>query len=375
MKRVVILGGTGIFGGRIAAGLAASPEIEVAIASRHPERATAFADKIGARCVKCDLSNAQSLTDVLQGAHLLIHAAGPFQGRDYRVAEACIAAGVNYLDLSDGREFVCGISTLDAAAKERGVTVVSGASSVPAITDAMIAELAAEFTAIDTIQIALSPGNQNPRGPSTIGAILSYVGVPIRVWEQGNWTTVIGWSDCRVLEYPPKVGRRRAYRCETPDLELFPCRWSARTVRFHAGVELNIINYTLSVMGRVRRIIPMPWMPRLAGVMTRLSRLVYRWGSKNGGLAVWITGANSTGVSIERRIAIVTDDDGPAAPSSPGILLGRKILLEDSLPRGAYPCVGLLTIGEVMRHLEQYGIWYVRGDESGWAESPLTSRK
>jgi hypothetical protein len=106
-----------------------------------------------------------------------------------------------------------------------------------------------------------------------------------------------------------------------------------------------------------------------------MSRLVYRWGSKNGGLAVWITGANSTGVSIERRIAIVTDDDGPATPSSPGILLGRKILLEDSLPRGAYPCVGLLTIGEVMRHLEQYGIWHVRGDESGWAESPLTSRK
>jgi hypothetical protein len=159
------------------------------------------------------------------------------------------------------------------------------------------------------------------------------------------------------------VGRRRVYRCETPDLELFPSRWSARTVRFHAGVELNIINYTLSAIGRVRRIIPMPWLPRMAGVMTRLSRLLYRWGSKNGGLGVWITGTSSDGECIERSLAIVTDDDGPATPSSPGILLGRKILLEDALPKGAYPCVGLLPFGEIMRHLERFGIWHARGDD------------
>jgi len=51
MKTVTILGGTGVFGGRIAAGLAQSPEIQVTIASRRPDRATTFGDKIGARRV------------------------------------------------------------------------------------------------------------------------------------------------------------------------------------------------------------------------------------------------------------------------------------------------------------------------------------
>ncbi len=366
MKRVVILGGTGIFGGRIAAGLAESPEIEVTIASRHPNRAAAVAEEIGARNVTCDAADAQALEALLAGTDLLIHAAGPFQGNDYRVAEACIRGGVHYLDISDGREFVCGITELDAAAKDQGVVVGSGASSVPTITHAMIEELANEFREIDTIQIALSPGNQNPRGPSTIGAILSYVGRPIRVWESGEWTNVPGWSDCRILEYPPNVGRRRVYRCEVPDVELFPSQWNAKTVRFHAGVELNIINYTLAAIGRVRRIFPMPWLPRLAGVMTRLSRLVYAWGSKNGALGVWVSGTSHAGEPIERKVAIVTDDDGPATPSSPGILLGRKILLEDSLPRGAYPCMGLLKLSEITTHLEPLGIWHVRGDENGW---------
>ncbi|HZF99242.1 MAG TPA: hypothetical protein VEY92_13600 [Pseudoxanthomonas sp.] len=39
---------------------------------------------------------------------IVIHSAGPFQGCDYRVAEACLAAGVHCIDLADGRDFVAG---------------------------------------------------------------------------------------------------------------------------------------------------------------------------------------------------------------------------------------------------------------------------
>ncbi len=368
MKSVTLLGGTGVFGGRIAAGLAETPGIQVTLASRRPDRAAAFAEKIGAKRVVCDASDVGSVKAILEETDLLIHAAGPFQGNDYSVAEACISSGTHYLDLSDGRHFVCGITALDDAAKEHGVVVGAGASSVPTITHAMIEELATEFSKMKTIQIALSPGNQNPRGPSTIAAILSYVGRPIRVWEQGQSISVPGWSNCRTLDFPPNVGWRRVYRCETPDLELFPLRWNAQTVRFHAGVELNLINHTLDAIGRLRQRIPMPWIPRLAGVMTRLSRLVFAWGSKNGALSVWIEGSNAAGMRIKRRLAIVTDDDGPATPSCPGILLARKILMENSLPHGAYPCNGLLDFPEIMRHLETFGIWHVRGDDNGWKD-------
>lgn len=366
MKRATVLGGTGVFGGRIAAGLAASPDIQVTIASRRPERAAAFAETIGASLVRCDASDVASIESILHETDLLVHTAGPFQGNDYSVAEACIRNGVHYLDIADGREFVCGIGTLNQRAKESGVVVGSGASTVPVVTHAMITELASEFSEIDTIQIALSPGNQNPRGPSTIGAILTYVGRPMRVWEKGKWKMISGWSDPRVLEFPPNVGPRHVYRCDVPDLDIFPSIFRAETIRFHAGVELNIINYTLSGITRLRRLIPMPWLPKLASLFTRISLLGFRWGSKNGAIALWMHGRNAAGDPIERRIAIVTDNDGPATPSSPGILLGRKILLDNSLPTGAYPCHGYLTINELMLHLEALGIWCVKGNERGW---------
>ena len=48
---------------------------------------------------------------------VLINATGPYQRQDYRLARACIAAGVHYLDLADARDFVPGIAALDAEAR------------------------------------------------------------------------------------------------------------------------------------------------------------------------------------------------------------------------------------------------------------------
>ncbi len=57
MKRATILGGTGVFGGRIAEALAATPGIAVRIAARRPERGAEFAERIGATLVRCDVSD------------------------------------------------------------------------------------------------------------------------------------------------------------------------------------------------------------------------------------------------------------------------------------------------------------------------------
>ncbi len=85
---------------------------------------------------------APGLAERLRGAapDLVIHTCGPFQGQDYRVAEACIDAGVDYIDLADGREFVAGIEALSERASTSGVVTVSGASSVPGPSSAAVDE-------------------------------------------------------------------------------------------------------------------------------------------------------------------------------------------------------------------------------------------
>ena len=98
----------------------------------------------------------------------------------------------------------------------------------------------------------------------------------------------------------------------------------------------------------------------------RFSLLLYPFGSKNGGLAVWVTGRDHEGRPRERRMAIVTEDDGPATPSAPAILLARKLLKGELDGAGAAPCMGLLALEELMAHLNPLGVHCLRGDEGGW---------
>ena len=154
-----------------------------------------------------------------------------------------------------------------------------------------------------------------------------------------------------------------------PELELFPSVFDARTVRFSAGLELNMLNYLLSACT-----LPCRWfgldLTRHAGLFLNVSLMLFPFGTTNGSLAIWLRGRDHVGRIIERRIALVTDYDGPATPSSAAIVLTRK-LLESGPPRtGAFPCIGFLTLDEIMAHLRPLGVWCVRGDESGWERSP-----
>ena len=55
------------------------------------------------------------------GRDVVVHAAGPFQGQDYSVAECCIRQRqLHYLDLADDAAFVQGIDRLHDAALDGG---------------------------------------------------------------------------------------------------------------------------------------------------------------------------------------------------------------------------------------------------------------
>lgn len=366
LRTVTVLGGYGIFGSRISKALAQHPQARVRVAGRNRDVGQNFARAINADFVPCSLDDEDSLRQAIDDSYIVIHAAGPFQNRDYHVAKLCIEAGSHYLDLSDARQFVVGISALDDLARRQHVFVSSGVSSVPAITCALIMELSSEFLSIDRITIGLSPGNQNPRGASTIAAILSYLGRPVTVVENAQEITVLGWGDSQYREFPPPVGSRRVHNCDVPDLELFPKLWNARTVRFFAGVELNVFNYALSTIALLRKLFFLERLPLCAPLFLNLSLMLYSCGSKNGSLAVWLSGKNHNSQQIERKIAIVTDDDGPATPSSAAIVLTKRILDHGPPVLEAFPCVGFLTLDEIMAHLRPLGIWAVKGDENGW---------
>ncbi|HKP25894.1 MAG TPA: saccharopine dehydrogenase NADP-binding domain-containing protein, partial [Dongiaceae bacterium] len=135
-------------------------DVAILIVGRDTRQAEALARELKADHAAFDISKDLAAL-MARRSDVVVNTIGPFQGADYRVAEACIAAGIHYIDLSDSHAFVAGIAQLDGAARAKGVAVITGASTVPALSGAVVAEAGLAPT---SVRIGISPGNRAPRG-------------------------------------------------------------------------------------------------------------------------------------------------------------------------------------------------------------------
>ena len=348
--RVIVLGGYGNFGERICRALAGDAGIEVIAAGRTAR---------GGNGARIDLVSAdfpERLAALAPG--LVIHCAGPFQGQDYRVATAAISAGAHYLDLADGREFVSRFAARnDEPARSARVVAISGASTVPALSSAVVDSLARRFRQIEEIRISIAPGQRAPRGTATMAGVLSYAGRPFKWMNDGAQVDAWGWQELRRQRFAG-LGTRLAAACDIPDLELFPARYpGVRTVEFRAALELGIQHLALWLVAALRRAgVPLP-IQRWAGALNRLASLFDAFGSERGGMLVSIGGTRADGGSTRLEWHLTADANrGPEVPCMAAILLARKLARAEISVSGAYPCVGFLTLSDFEPEFSRWGM-------------------
>jgi len=358
--RVLLIGAGGVFGARIAGELAHDPRFALTLAGRHPAGLQRLRERLGDPSI--GVATLDVATTDLAAAmaprqpQLVIHAAGPFQRQDYRVAEACLACGSDYVDLADGRDFVAGIGRLDARAKAAGRLLVGGASTLPALSSAVVDALLPRFAALESIEHAISPGNRTPRGDATVAAILGYCGRPVRLWRDGRWQHGHGWMSTRRQRFP--FGPRWVGLCDVPDLELFPVRYrGVRQVVFRAGLELKCLHFGTLVTAWLVRLGVVRDLARYAPRLRRLSEWFIDAGSDIGGMVVELRGRDRQDQPLGLRWSLAAAaGDGPQIPATPAVVLARK-LADGALPvRGAMPCVGLFTLDEALSALAGFAV-------------------
>jgi hypothetical protein len=354
--RVVVLGGYGNFGTRICRDLAGHPRIEVISAGRNPP-----ASLSGARIRPARLDLASSdFSSALRSLYpdLVVHCAGPFQGQDYRVAAATLAAGAHYIDLADGRDFVAAFAgQLDAVARAAGRLAISGASTLPGLSSAVADHLALRFQKILEIQISIAPAQRAQRGTATIAGVLSYAGKPFTRLCLGRWSDAWGWQGLKRIRFAG-LGMRLAAACDVPDLELFPHRYpGVRTVEFHAALEFSVQTIALSLIASVRRAgLPLP-LERWAGFVDHAASLLDWFGTDRGGMLVSVSGVRLDGHrgSAEWHIT-AANNHGPEIPCMAAILMARKLASGEIAVSGAHPCMGFLGLADFEPEFARWGM-------------------
>ena len=363
--RVLLLGGYGNFGALIARELARDVGLELIIAGRNAAAAQRLAaelhaaggNQIESAVLDVDAPDLAARLGTLAPG-LVIHTCGPFQGRDYRVALAALDAGAHYIDLADARAFVAGIGTLNTRASEANRLVVSGASTVPGLSAAVIDRYRIEFDALTDIDIGISPGNRAPRGIATVAAILSYVGRPLHMWTNGQWHNAFGWQALRREHYPDPVGKRWLGDCDVPDLALFPLRYPGlKTLRFGAGLELGFLHLGLWLLSWPVRWRLLPPLDRWARGLKRISDWFLAWGSDTGAMHVRLRGTAIDGKPLTLTwILIAASGHGPQVPATAAVVLTRKLARGQLSARGARPCLDLFSLDEFLAALQNHDI-------------------
>jgi saccharopine dehydrogenase-like NADP-dependent oxidoreductase len=365
VKKVLVLGGYGNFGKRIVENLAGIDGITIVIAGRNLTKSSALVQNLADTSVAslepleidifADDFKAQ-LTAL--SPYLVIHTSGPFQGQNYRVPKACIECGAHYIDLADDRRFVCDIAKLDSQAKDKGVLIVSGASSVPGLSSAVVEHYQHQFSIIESINLAIAPGNKAERGLATVEAILSYTGHPLNVFKAGRWQEVYGWMDSGIKDFGGFIGKRHLANVDVPDLELFPARYNvSQQVSFQAGLELPLLHKAMVGMAYLSKIgLVKNWAP-LSKAIVDTSNVFLPFGSDKGAMEVLIKGKSNDGNAKEAKWTLYAPKgNGPYIPTLSSIILIKKLLENNKMGSGAKPCIGLLQLSEFTSYFDALSI-------------------
>ena len=345
--RVLVLGATGVFGSRLVERLAGEAGFKLILSARDAAKLRALAARTCRDAEIRPLDRDRIEPGDLAGAHVVVDAAGPFQGSDCKVIEAALVAQVHYIDLADGREFVGAIGRFDERAKDAGLCIVAGASSVPALSHAVIDELVRGWQRVETIQVGIFPGNRAPRGRSVVEAILTYAGKPVRVFRAGQWREVPGWGLTHRWEIKG-AGKRWASVCDTPDQDLLVERYRpSRSAEFYAGAELSLMHLGLLLLSLPVRWGLMASLRPLSGVLHRMSEGLRPFGSDLGVMEVHAAGLNSRGEPEQSGWTLLAQGNrGPYVPVLPCLALLRRMRDGASLDTGAHACAGILDLEE-----------------------------
>ena len=367
VRKILIVGGYGNFGKRIAESLSALRGITIFIGGRDMTKALELCEVFAVtgahaqfEALKIDIDS-QEFSDDLRTLcpDLVIHTGGPFQGQDYRVPKACIAIGSHYIDLADDRRFVCDIASLNELAQASDTLIVSGASSVPGLSSTVIDHFKDQFSKLDQIDFAIAPGNQAERGEATVRGILSYTGHPFTALSNGNWREVYGWMSSRQMDFGPVIGKRWLANVDIPDLELFPERYLVNTVRFQAGLELFFLHGAMVLMAWLAKVGLVRDWSIFASQIYKLSDVFKGLGTDIGGMQIHLTGLDQDNKLMQIKWLLTAENGvGPYIPTLSAIILAKKLIKEGAPVVGAMPCLGMYQLAEFDAEATTLGIYH-----------------
>ena len=266
------------------------------------------------------------------------------------------------MDFADGSDFVKGIIELDVAAKSAGVYALSGVSSFPVLTAAVVRSLSSSFTQVLSIKGGIAPSPYAGVGLNVIRAIAAYAGKPVQLTRNKTVSTAYGLTESiRYTIGPPGYRPLRNIRfslVDVPDLQLLPDLWPGLdSIWMGAGPVPEVLHRMLNGLAWLVRIRLLPSLSPFAPIFFYAIKYL-RWGAHRGGMFVEVQGIQSAGTLSTRSWHLLAEgNDGPYIPCMALQAIIERSLAGNNPPFGARPASLDLELQDYERLFEKRTIY------------------
>jgi saccharopine dehydrogenase (NAD+, L-lysine forming) len=249
---ILIAGGYGVVGRRIAADLATDFPNRVVVAGRDQSRATEAAAKIGhgARGRVLDVTDKESIAKALWGVGAVVSCIDQ-PGR--KLFWAALKRGLRYTDITPHLNALGRGSAYDdvvASARSSGARIVLGTGLVPGISSVMVRALADRLGGADQIETDLLLNANDISGRASFEYFLQELSMSFQVWINGKDYPARSFTEPRIIQFPDPIGARESYLFPFSDQVLFPRTMGVRTAVTRLAIEPVWVARALHILAR-----------------------------------------------------------------------------------------------------------------------------
>lgn len=225
---LLIYGANG-YTGRLIAEECVRRGLRPTLAARRPAPVAALADRWQLEWRAFALDDGAAVERGLEGARVVIHAAGPFVRTSAAMVRGCLERRVHYLDITGEIRVFEACRQQDEQARDRGIVILPGVGFDVVPTDCLAARLAERLPGSSLLELAFAGGAAFSRGTLKTmvlglddGGAIRQDGRIIRVptaWktqripfrDRPRWGTTIPWGDVSTAHWSTGIPSIHTY--------------------------------------------------------------------------------------------------------------------------------------------------------------------
>ena len=218
---VLILGGYGVVGSRVAARMAGAFPGQVVVAGRDATAAEATCRHIGHDTLprRIDVSDRLSVERGLEGIGTIVSCVA--QPQPYAL-RAAIERGLAYTDIAPRLSFSTDVRRRSDEAARSGACIVLGAGLSPGVSNMMARRLASLIENPESIETAILLSLGDEYGRDSLGHIVEVAAQPFALHEGGRERQVLPFSNGKPVDFGDGLVVRTAYLFPWSDVVHYP---------------------------------------------------------------------------------------------------------------------------------------------------------